>query len=290
MAAKKDKKIAMSGASGFVGRNLQNSFDELGWETVPLSRQDFEGPAAGLSEKLAGVDAIVNLAGAPIIKRWSTEYKKTLYSSRVDLTEKLAAACLGLTQKPAVFVSASAVGYYAANGSHTEEKCRSADNFLGALSRDWEAAAGLVEKDLRLVIFRFGVVLGKDGGALARMMPVFRAGLGGPIGSGAQAVSWIHMTDLIQAFVSAITDPKMSGIYNLTAPEPTTNNGLTRALGRALRRPTFFRVPELVLRLVFGEGAQVLTSGQAVIPERLLDQGFKFLYTDIDTAVRDCVD
>ena len=142
---------------------------------------------------------------------------------------------------------------------------------------------------VRTVIFRFGVILGKNGGALQQMLLPFKLGLGGRIGNGSQPFSWIHMEDLMQAYISAINTPSFQGAYNLTSPQPATNRGLTKALGKALCRPTFFRVPHLILQLQFGEGATVLTGGQRVFPERLLESKFKFKYTSIEEAIKDCV-
>jgi uncharacterized protein (TIGR01777 family) len=165
-----------------------------------------------------------------------------------------------------------------------------ATDFLGSLTRDWEQAAleaqGL---NIRTVIFRFGMVLGKDGGALQSMLPPFKAGIGGAIGDGRQPFSWVHIEDLAHAFTAAIEDERFKGVYNLTAPNPTTNRELTKTLGKILKRPTVFRVPAFVLKLQFGEGAQVLVKGQRVVPQRLLEGGFDFEFPDLETALRDCV-
>lgn len=287
----KDKHIiAMSGATGFVGTSLGRRFADNGWQIIPLGRKEFSLPTADLAELLARADCIVNLAGAPVLGRWTPEYKKIMRQSRVALTEKLVNACVLLEEKPKVFLSASAIGCYTATATHTEEKHVLADDFLGKLVRDWEQAA-LKAKDLglRTAIFRFGVVLGPKGGALAKMITPFRLGLGGRIGTGHQPFSWIHIDDLVRAFETAINTSGYEGIYNLTAPTPTTNAGLTRALGLALSRPTFLPVPVFVLRMLFGEGAQVLTSGQSVLPQRLLDSGFVFDFPTIAEAVADCV-
>lgn len=292
MDSSRRKKIAMSGATGFVGTFLREKFTGRGWEVLPLGRQDFALSAAALAAKLKGVDAIVNLAGAPVINRWSAAYKEILRTSRIDVTRKLVEACGLLAQKPEAFLSTSAVGIYASSETrvHTEADNQLAQDFLGSLARDWEAEAAQAKGlGIRTAIFRFGIVLGPGGGALQQMLPVFRLGLGGTIGSGRQPVSWIHIQDLGRVYLQALEDPAFVGTYNLTAPEPTTNQGLTEALGRALGRPAFFRVPEFVLRLRFGEGAAILTRGQTAVPGRLLDQGFSFSYPNIDGAVRSCI-
>lgn len=282
--------IAMSGASGFVGTNLSRRFQENEWEIVALGRKEFALSPEELAKRLQGVDVIVNLAGAPVINRWTETYKKTIYQSRVTLTKKLVTACSLMENTPQVFLSASAVGCYPPTGIHTEDDNIWADDFLGHLTRDWEHEAFRAkELGSRVAVFRFGVVLGRDGGALTKMILPFKLGLGGTIGNGSQPFSWVHIKDLIRAFETAINDSTYEGVYNMTAPQPTTNLGLTKALGKALSRPTIFPVPEFVLRLLYGEGAQVLTSGQTVLPKRLLASGFQFDFSSIEEAVTDCL-
>lgn len=280
----------MSGASGFVGSTLIKAFGENNWEIIPLGRDDFKLEPEKLAEKMQGVDTIINLAGTPVIGRWTKAHKKAMYESRIDVTKKLVEACSHMDEKPKLFISTSAVGYYASDGVQTEEKNLQADDFIGHLAVDWEKEALKMKGyGIRTVIFRFGIVLGKDGGALKRMIIPFKSGLGGTIGSGSQSFSWVHIKDLINAFRTVVENISYEGIYNLTAPHPTTNKGLTKALGKALGRPTVLRIPEFVLRLQFGEGAETLTKGQHVIPKRLLDSGFSFSFTTIEDAVKDCV-
>lgn len=280
--------VAMSGATGFVGSYLNRFFQKLSWKVTPLGRKDFSSGL--LAEKMKGTDIVVNLAGAPVISRWTEENKKIMYESRVNTTRSIVSAYSRMDQKPKVFISTSAVGYYANGGPHTENDHVKADSFLGRLAQDWEREALKAGKSgIRTVIFRFGVVLGRDGGALKQMMKPFRLGLGGSIGKGTQPFSWIHIVDLMRAFQTAIEDDSYEGIYNLTSPHPSTNRGLTEALGKALGKPTRLKIPEFVLRLQFGEGAQVLTEGQHVLPERFLKSGFSFSFTDIEEAIRDCV-
>ncbi len=282
--------IAMSGASGFVGTHLSRALQQADWSVVPLGRQELGGSAATLAERLQGARGVINLAGAPILGRWTPAYKKTLVDSRIGVTRRLVEAMALMPEKPEILISTSAVGYYTAGRRHTEDDHVPATDFLGHLTRDWEqeawSARGL---GVRTVIFRLGVVLGPGGGALKQMLPPFRWGFGGTIGHGHQAFSWIHRDDLIAAYLAALADPAWADAYNLTAPEPTTNAGLTEALGQALARPTWLSVPEFILRLRFGEGASVLTHGQEVVPKRLLDSGFKFTYTTIGQAVRQCL-
>ena len=283
-------KIAMSGASGFVGSYLRKAFDEEGWDTVPLGRNDFSTGPEGLAEQMQNADVVVNLAGAPVIGRWTKEYKKTIYESRIDVTKKIVEACSVMNPKPKLFISTSAVGYYGSAGINTEDTYMKANDFLGHLAQDWEKEAlraGAI--GIRTLIFRFGIVLGRDGGALKQMITPFKFGMGGTIGDGSQGFSWIHIKDLSRAYILAIENSTCEGIYNLTAPHPTTNKGLTIALSKALKKNAFLSIPLSVLKLRYGEGADALINGQTVIPKRLLESGFDFLFPVIDEAVRDCV-
>ncbi|MBI3794822.1 MAG: TIGR01777 family protein [Nitrospinae bacterium] len=280
-------KIAITGSTGFVGKNLHAALVTEGHEVAPIGRQDLAAGADRLAEKMSGVDVVINLAGSPVIARWTDGYKKELYESRVGVTARLVCAFEKMGRKPVLFISASAVGYYSDAGKQTEESCTRSDGLLGDLCQKWEDAARLAEKlGVRTVVFRFGIVLGKGGGAIAKMLLPFKLGLGGIIGDGKQAVSWVHIKDLERAFSAAIAQKTYAGVYNLVAPNPTTNKGLTKALGAALGRPTVLPVPAFALRLIFGDGADVLIKGQEVHPKRLTEAGFKFLYPDVESAVR----
>jgi uncharacterized protein (TIGR01777 family) len=283
------KLIAMTGASGFIGKALSGLFKEHGWQTIGLDRKDFSTGAAALAAKMQGSDVVVNLAGTPVLNRWTEEYKRLMRESRVTLTARLIEALNLMSPRPALLISTSAIGYYAAGGPHDEDKHKKADDFLGQLASDWEREALRAEDlGLRVVVFRFGIVIGRSGGALAQMLGPFRLGLGGTIGDGSQPFSWIHIDDLKSAYLAAIQNG-YSGIYNLTAPNPTTNTGLTSALSHALGKTAPFRVPSFAIKLRYGEGAGVLTSGQAVIPKRLIEKGFRFRYETIEQAVKDSV-
>jgi uncharacterized protein (TIGR01777 family) len=290
MDAKTTYRIAMSGETGFIGSHLGEAFRAQGWEIVPLGRQDFKMEPEDLAKRMQGVDIVVNLAGAPVIKRWTEEHKKDMYESRITVTRKLVKAVSVMDSRPKLFISTSAVGYYDTKGIHTEEQHVKADDFLGRLAQDWEGEALKARKiGMRTVIFRFGIVLGRDGGALKQMLIPFKLGLGGTIGDGSQPFSWVHIKDLINTYLTVIENNKYEGIYNLTAPNPTTNRGFTKALSKALCRPALLCIPKFLLRLQLGEGAYVLTKGQTVIPKRLIDSGFTFLFPEIDEAVKDCV-
>lgn len=280
--------IAMSGATGFVGGHLTRAFDGKGWKVIPLMRDDFR-EAEMLLKKIAEADVVVNLAGASIVARWTEEYKKVMYGSRIETTKKIVDAMARGGKKPALFISTSAVGIYDSRGIHTEANARYADNFLGKLAFDWEQAALKASDTVRTVIFRFGIVLGPDGGALRKMLIPFKMGLGGTIGDGRQAFSWVHVEDLVRAYFAVIENKDFEGIYNLTAPNPTTNKGLSRALAHALHKPAVMRIPFFVLKLQLGEGANALLAGESVLPKRLLESGFTFRFTEIEKAIEDLV-
>jgi uncharacterized protein (TIGR01777 family) len=281
-------KIAMSGSTGFVGSYLQTVFAEKGWQAVPLTRETFAGGVAAVHDRLEGCDAVINLAGAPIAARWNEAYKRKLYDSRVPLTQKIVAAMHGLERRPAVFISVSGVGVYPAGGPWSEDDSECSDDFLGHLAWDWEQAALEARSaGIRTAVFRFGVVLGTNGGALAKMLPLFRLGLGGTIGSGNQPVSWVHIADIAAALRTALENKIYQGVYNLCAPQATTNKGLTRALASVVHRPAFLPVPAFAMNLAFGEGATVLLDGQNVVPKRLLEAGFHFQFERIEDALAD---
>lgn len=278
------KTIAISGASGFVGTNLKDYFTNLGYKVIPISR-DILNKKDKLEELINSSNIIINLAGANIINRWTDKYKKLLYSSRIDTTSKIVNAINNVKNKPELLISTSAVGIYDNQFIHDEDGSYSND-FLSKLCQDWENEALKANSfNTRVAIFRFGIVLGKDGGALQKMLTPFKLGLGGIIGNGKQAFSFIHLDDLLNAYKFVIENSNANLAFNLTAPTPTTNKGLTLALGKTLKRPTILPVPEFILNLIFSEGAKVLTDGQNVIPKKLQDLGFEFKYKNIEDTI-----
>lgn len=280
-------KVAISGAGGFIGTHLTDMFKAQGWEVSALHTHDFDEDAAILVQKLSGTDVVIHAAGATINKRWTEEYKKILYSSRVETTEKIVTAIAKMEIKPKLFICTSAVGIYASNGRNDEEHAVYADDFLGRLVKEWERAAENCNAlDVRTVIFRYGIVLGRNGGILKEMLFPFKLGLGGTIGDGRQNFTWVHISDLMRAYLFVIEHTDMHGIYNLMAPHPTTNYGLTKALGNALHRPTPFKIPKLLLKMRFGsEAAEAFSSGQYVTPKRLQEAGFEFEFKTVDAAL-----
>ncbi|MCB9097403.1 MAG: TIGR01777 family protein [Arcobacter sp.] len=279
------KTIAITGASGFVGTSLKKYFSALGYKIISISR-DVLNDNKKLEETLNQTDIVINLAGANIINRWSESYKKLLYSSRIETTSKIVNAINSIQNRPKLLISTSAVGIYDNKTTYDENGSYSND-FLSNLCQDWEKEAKKAKNEsTKVSIFRFGIVMGKDGGALQKMITPFKLGLGGTIGDGKQAFSYIHINDLLNAYKFVIEN-EFEDTFNLTAPIPTTNKGLTLALGKTLKRPTILPVPQFVLNIIFSEGAQVLTDGQSAIPKKLLELGFKFKFNTIEETIED---
>ena len=284
------KRIVIIGANGFIGTHMQSFFKAEGFEVLPLDKEDTKKSTEEITKVLEGADTVINLAGAPIIHRWSDSYKKVLYNSRIITTRKLVAAMAQMQNKPELFISTSAVGIYATDGPMSESDYTYGDNFLAKICKDWEAEAQQADSFTRVIIFRFGVVLGNDGGALSKMLPAFRLGIAGTIGDGHEPFSWVHMDDLLSAYLFVFANEKLEGTFNLSAPNPVTNRELTKTLGKVLHRPTVIPLPKFILRFLFSEGATVLTEGQRVIPERLLENDFTFKYPTIEEALREILD
>jgi len=281
-------KVAITGASGFVGTSLHQIYTQNGFDVLAITRTDILD-VEKLSNILDGCDIVINLAGANIINRWTEEYKELLYSSRINTTKNLLEAMKLTKTKPKLFISTSAVGIYSNKKQYDEDTIEYADDFLGKLCQKWEEEAlKATSLDIRTVVFRFGIVMG-HGGALGKMMLPFKLGLGGTIGNGKQAFSYIHIEDLKNAFLYVTNNELTSGVYNMTAPVPTTNYGLTKALGKSLHRPTILPVPAFILDLIFSEGSKVLTDGQEVVPKRLLDAGFEFKFQTIEETIDNLV-
>ncbi|KPK87479.1 MAG: epimerase [Deltaproteobacteria bacterium SM23_61] len=294
-------KIFITGGTGFVGRTLAPALIRSGHGVCILTRSG-KGDASGVSwvegdpaqkgkwqEAVREHEVIINLAGASIFTRWTEEAKKKIRDSRIFTTRNLVEAMEG--GKVKTFFSTSAIGYYGFHGDEnlTEESPPGAD-FLSLLARDWEAEAKEAEKKgCRLVVTRFGIVLGEKGGALGQMIPLFRKYLGGPLGSGEQWFSWIHIDDLTRAFLFLLEHPEISGPVNFTAPNPVRNKELAQWLGRIMGRPAFLPAPGFMLKLALGEFGSILLKGQRVLPRKLLEAGFSFTYPEIDRALRQVI-
>ncbi len=294
-------KVIVAGGTGFIGRPLVSRLRLAGHEVLVLSRS---GSGRGLAEgvrvvpwaeeavweaEVDGAGAVINLAGENVARRWTPSAKAEIERSRVEATNRLVNAMAKAKRRPAVLVNASAVGYYGACGDQEiPEHSAPGGGFLSQTCARWEAAARVAETlGIRVVRIRIGLVLAADGGALAKMLPAFRAFAGGPVGSGAQWTSWIHRDDLVELFVFALSNPGVSGALNGTAPGPVRNREFAAALGKALHRPAFVPAPAPAVRLLFGEMATMVLEGQRIPPRRALDLGFRFRFPEIGPALRD---
>jgi len=297
-------RIFITGATGFIGAHLCCRLEAAGHTVVAWVRSverarsslgvaaelvDASGGKAALSAAVDGADAIINLAGEPVLGRWSEERKRRMVTSRVDLTRDLVAAIEAASVRPKVFISGSAVGYYGARGDEPlTETSTPGEGYLADLCQLWEAAAMPAEElGVRLAIIRIGIVLGSDGGALEAMVKPARFGLGGALGSGDQYTPWIHIDDLVELMVTILGDERYSGVFNGTAPAPVTNSALTREIGGALGRPTFLRVPSFALKVALGEASSALLTGQRALPEQALSLGFSFRFDQVRDALAD---
>jgi uncharacterized protein (TIGR01777 family) len=289
-------KILVTGASGLIGSHLLPDLRSRGHEVAPIRRQRstdgiYWNPDAGEieSDKLDGADAIVNLAGAGVAERWTPRHKQAIYDSRIKGTALLASAISTLKKKPAVFVCASAIGYYGDRGPEVlTENSAAGNNFLAQVCSEWEAQAKNVEQSgVRVVSLRFGIVLSTRGGALQKMLVPFQMGAGGRLGSGDQYMSWISIDDAVAAIRFAIESDKLKGPVNGVAPTPVTNIEFTEALGHVLHRPTIMPVPTVMAHLAFGVemADQVLLASDRVLPEKLKSAGFQYVYPDLEQAL-----
>ncbi|HWC75163.1 MAG TPA: TIGR01777 family oxidoreductase [Gemmatimonadales bacterium] len=292
-------KIVVSGSTGLIGSALVPRLVGQGHRVVPLVRRRVApgecalswDPEAGRIDRagLEGSDVVVHLAGENLFGRWTPAKKQRIRDSRVNGTRLISETIAGLSQCPAVLVAASAIGYYGDRGEETlTEQSTPGDDFLAHVARDWEAAtAAASTAGIRVTNTRFGVVLAPKSGALAKMLPAFRVGLGGPVGTGNQYFSWVSLDDLINAILHILTSPDLAGPVNVTAPAPVTNREFAKTLGKVLGRPSVVPVPAFALRIAFGaEGAAMLQSGQRVLPARLVESGFQFCYGTLEPALR----
>jgi hypothetical protein len=301
-------RIVVAGGTGFIGRALCRRLSDAGHAVTVLTRdpekararvyhavtivpwQGFRGPTEELSKALDGSEVVVNLAGAPIAEgRWTPRTKDQLRQSREGTTTAIVTTLAKLGSRPVLLMNASAVGFYGPRGDEElTEDAPSGEGFLAGLCREWEGAARAAERlGVRVVTPRIGVVLGRDGGALPRMLPVFRLGLGGPLGHGRQWMSWIHLDDLVELLMFLMNNAA-SGPVNATAPHPVTNAEFSRTLGQTLGRPAFLRTPGFVMKLALGEMAdELLLTGQRVLPRRAQSLGFHFRFPFIAGALND---
>ncbi|MCP5206824.1 MAG: TIGR01777 family protein [Hahellaceae bacterium] len=292
--------ILLTGGTGFIGRKLAQRLHHAGHSLTLLTRQSknevetlfpFSITSTHSLSNIGAdttIDAIINLAGAPIAdRRWSTLRKQLLINSRVDTTADVVALVKRLTNKPKVLINGSAVGYYGDQGSRVvKENTPAHDEFTHQLCKAWENKANECKTlKVRVALLRTGLVLGDNGGFLKKMLPAFKLGLGGSLGAGNQYMPWIHLNDIIEIIIRLLEDEKLFGPINATAPNPVTNSQFTKILGTLLHRPTFLTLPGGLLQLIFGEMARLLTTGQKAVPQKLIDNGFKFQYENLSAAL-----
>jgi len=277
-------KIAISGASGYIGRHLSSFFEGKGYGIVSLDRHLFkEEYFSELCRRVEQCDVVVNLAGAPINKRWNNAYKQELYSSRVGVTRQLVRAINANEIMPRLFISISAVGYYSSVGEYDEYNAEQGDSFLAKLCGDWEEAARTCSSGVRLVIARLGIVLSTDGGALEQMIRMQRLSRTGiVIGGGRQSFPWIGMADLCRSFDFVIQEPHLQGVVNMVSPQQITQRHFASVLAKAYGIRWILSLPSSFFRLLLGKGASFLTEGQRVRPAKLLGFGFTYVYSTIE--------
>jgi len=289
------KRVAITGGTGMIGRQVADALRARGDEVTVLSRSapgtvHWAEPTAEPPppEAIAGHDGVVHLLGETVAQRWTGKAKRTIRESRQLATRNLVEGMSRLSEaeRPAALVSMSAIGWYGARGDERVDESEPAgDDFLAGVVEAWEAEARKAETlDVRVAIARTGVVLASGGGALAKMLPPFKMGVGGPVAGGRQYVPWVHLDDVVGALLFLLDGGE--GTYNVTAPEPVTNRELSKALGRALRRPAVLPVPALAIRALYGEMAWIVTTGVRAVPKRLLEAGYSFRRPDLDDALR----
>lgn len=290
-------RVLVTGGTGLVGGRLCRALVAASHGVTVVSREPGRVPWRavgwdGLPAVMPEVDAIVNLAGESVAHgRWTTARKAELWDSRIESTRALVDAVAGASERPKLLVNASAVGYYGPHGDEPlDERAGPGEGFLARLCRAWETEAVRAEGlGLRVVRLRVGVVLAPDGGALASMLIPFRTGLGGPLGSGRQWMSWIHREDVVGLILDALGNEGYAGAVNAAAPTPVTNREFTKALGRALERPAVLPVPGFALRLALGEMASVLLTGQRVLPAVAERLGYQWRQPELPAALADCI-
>jgi uncharacterized protein len=294
-------RVAITGATGTLGRALVEALLARGDSVVALSRSSAGAPAgteavswpapkeeSPPSEALEGADGVVHLLGEPIAQRWSESAKREIRDSRVSATRRLVEGLASLADGPGVLVSQSASGYYGPRGDEpVDESASPGADFLAGVTREWEAEALRAEElGVRVALTRTGVVLSPSGGALEKMLPFFKLGIGGPVAGGKQYVPWVHLDDVVGALIFCLDNPDARGPLNLAAPEPVTNAELSKALGRVLRRPAVAPVPAIAVKLLYGEMATVVTTGVRMVPGKLEQLGYVFRQPRLEPALR----
>jgi uncharacterized protein (TIGR01777 family) len=297
-------RVTLTGATGLIGGKLVAALHERGDEVTVLTRDPGKAgrgvqpyawdPQAGPAPAAAleGRDAVVHLAGEKVDQRWSGDAKRRIHDSREQGTRNLVEGMRAASERPGALVSSSAVGYYGPHGTEpVPETTPPGDDFLARVCVTWEGeAAKAGELGVRVVHVRTGVVLAHGGGALSKMLPFFKTGVGGPVAGGRQYMPWVHVDDVVGIYLQAIDDGRWSGPVNATAPEPVTNATFSKALGRVLHRPAILPVPAFAIRLLYGEMAEIVTNGQNAVPERTTALGYRHRHPDLDQALKSALE
>lgn len=281
-------KIAISGSSGYIAQNLIPLLEASNHTVISIKRSEL-GVTDQLTKILSDTDVVISLAGAPILQRWSTANKNEILGSRTDSTRNIVHAInqLSTDHRPGLFISASAIGIYTPNLVHTEESTSFSSDFVAEVVKKWENASEDLNPYVRRVVFRIGLILGKEAKTIQNLLPLFKFGLGGKIGNGKQSFPFIHIQDVVNAILWSIENSESKGIYNLAAPENIDNKTFTNSLAKSLNRPAIFTVPAFSLKLILGEASSLLLQSPQVYPERLINEGFKFLFPDIHSTIEE---
>ncbi len=285
-------KIAIAGSTGFIGKQLVSYLKLNGHEVFAISRRDFEGSDNQLSKLINSAEVIINLAGSSVLCRWTKSNKEEIYSSRIFTTRKIVSALqqCETSKQPKVLINASAVGIYDTIQNHSESSLAFDSNFLTSICEAWEEETQQLDRSkFRVCTIRIGIVLGTTGGTLKKLLPIFRLGLGGKIGSGKQPFPFIHVEDFSRGIDHLIQNQESSGVYNFVAPSIITNKEFTKVLASGLNRPSFCVVPTFMLQLIYGDASRIITAGQRVTPSRLLEESFEFKFRDIETTIADLI-
>lgn len=287
----KKMKIKISGASGYLGIGISEELKKQGHEVSGIQRKLIYGSLEILSKEIEGSDVIINLAGAPILQRWTNRKKRLIHESRVRTTRNLIKAINDLPKEkqPKKFISASAIGIYKPGFLHDENSTNFDDGFVGTIAKDWEDACVELWTNVQKIIMRIGLVLGKNAKIISYSKIPFKLGLGARLGNGKQPFPFIHEQDVTGAFVWAVNDFENNGVFNLVAPENITNKDFTKVLAKTYNRPAIFSIPSFVVKIVLGEAAVLLLESPEVVPKNLLEAGFQFKYPALKLALEEIV-
>jgi uncharacterized protein (TIGR01777 family) len=282
-------KIKVTGSTGYIGQLILTGLRKKGHTVSGVKRDLLYGSSTNLQKELRNTDVVINLAGAPILQRWTGKNKEIIYNSRIVTTHNLVKAIIELSEseRPKKVISSSAIGIYKSGYTHTEESNNFDEGFVGEVVKAWEHELTALPNDVQTIIFRLGIVFGKEAKTIKSMLLPFKLGLGGKIGSGGQAFPFIHEKDVVNAFIWATEEYKNDNIFNMVAPENISNKEFTAAFARCLNQSAFLSVPEFILKLALGEAAGMLTQSPKVLSEKIQEAGFQFAYPDITSALKE---